>query len=324
MTDDTQADREFLNDFGREALPGAAEKPNDPRVGFFPDMSIEDYFADPIEEGSLSNSGIKILDGETALDFAFQHPRINPEAIEKARKSAAVLRGDIVHQLALGKGRGYEVGDYPDFKTKAAQEWRKGVEAEGKTAVLLKVYEPAVVMAEVVRERIEEALDGAPYITEVPIVWREDTPAGSIYMRGMLDVWCESKAIILDPKVTAQLHDDKPGQFTISKHAASMGWDRQAALYTRGVEMIRPELANRVRFGNLLIKPEEPFTSRLLWPDQTMIMTALYECRAPMVKFAKCMRDGVWPSYPPEGEAFSLSPWEENRRLDAMEIVAHD
>jgi len=313
-------DKQFLDDFNMDAAPQAGAPPHDPRTGMFPDMTAEQYFADPIEEGSISNSGLKILDAETPLDFAFQHPRLNPEKLPEARASAAKRRGDIVHQLALGKGRGYEVGDFGDFKTKAAREWRDEVEATGKTPVLRHVYEPAEIMAEVLKERIDAALQGKPYITEVPIIWAENTPFGKVYARGMLDVWCEELATILDPKVTALLHDGRPGEYKINKHAVAMGWDRQAAWYKRGVERILPHLANKVRFGNLMVKPDEPFTSRLLWPSEVMRMTALHEMIPQVNRFAHCMATGNWPSYPDEGENFDLAPWEENRRLDAMEI----
>lgn len=321
MSDDTMsaADRDFLDDFNREAFPKPAPRPDleDPRVGFFPGMDALTYFGDPIEEGSLSNSGMKILDSESPLDFAFQHPRLNPAAKERVLETVAALRGDIVHQLALGKGRGYAVGDFADWRTNAAKDFKAAALERGETPILARPFEEAQVMAEVVRERIEEILEGEPYETEVAIIWREETPAGDIYVRGRLDVWCPSKGIILDPKITAMLGDGRPGENKIGRHAVSMGWDRQAGLYTRGVERLRPDLEGRVRFGNLLIKPEEPFTSRLFWPDNVMKRTALGQCRAPMLRFAECMRAGEWPGYPPEGEELRLPEYEENRRLEA-------
>lgn len=311
---------EFLSDFDRDAEP--APKGADPRCGLFPDMSTEDYFADPIEEGSLSQSGIKILEGKTPLEFAFQHPRLNPDYAETAKRAAHIRRGDLVHQLALGKGKGYAIGNFKDWRTNDSKAFREDAEARGLTAVLEKEYATAEVLAGVIREYIAELLQGAEYQTEVPVIWREDTPKGSIYMRGMLDVWCPDLGVIIDPKVTERLYDGVAGEFIVNKHFSSMGWDRQAALYKRGVEMVLPELANKVKFINLLIAPAEPFVCRPVYPDQTMLMTALYECREPMMKFAECMASGDWPSFPIEPQPVSLSPWEENRRLDAMEIRA--
>jgi len=312
-----QRDEEFLADFNRDALPELPENPNlsDPVCGFFPDMTAEEYHGDPVEEGSLSNSGIKILLAETPLDFGFQHPRINPAAKEKALETVAGLRGDLVHQLALGKGRGYAVIDAADWRTKAAQEFRAAALEAGETPVLKKAFEAAQVMAEVVVERIKRALDGADYLTEVAIVWREETPVGPIYLRGRLDVWCPERLIILDPKITAVIGDGGPGREQVQRHAVSMGWDRQAALYERGVSRLMPEAEMRVRFGNLLVKPDEPFTSRLLWPSTTMKRSALHQCLPALETFARCMAAGRWPGYPDEGETLELPSYEERRRL---------
>lgn len=317
MNEPTHDDEQFLKDFGLENMPAPSERPDleDPRCGIFPGMTTEEYFADPIEEGSLSNSGIKILVDESPLDFAFQHPRINPNAVERALETAAARRGDLVHQLALGKGKGYVVGDFPDFKTNAAKDFKKSAIAEGLTPALKHKFEEAEIMAEVIVERVKRILDGAHYETEVPIVWRELTPEGWIYMRGMLDIWCEERLMILDPKVTESLGNGRPGQEKIQRHAVNMGWDFQAALYSRGIGRLMPQAEGRVRFGNLMIKPLEPFTSRLLWPSSTAKRTALFLAMPAMELFAKCQAAGRWPGYPDEGEALELPSYEERRRI---------
>ena len=314
-------DREFLDDFDLENMPEIAAPPrpdlNDPRVGFFPGIDPATYHADPIEEGSLSNSGIKILLDETPLDFAYQHPRLNPDAMESVADTAAKQRGDLVHQLALGKGRGYAVGDFPDWRTKAAREFRDAAIADGAVPALRGPFEEAQIMADVIIERVKRILDGASYETEVAIIWIEDTPEGQIYCRGLIDIWCEERLIILDPKVTALLGNGKPGEEKINRHMVNMGWDYQAGFYVRGVERLLPHAEGKVRFGNLMIKPSEPFTSRLLWPDYIARRTALYEMRPALELFAKCQREGRWPGYPEEGETLSLPSFIESRRLDA-------
>lgn len=322
MSDDLNDDGIDFGGLNVEPTPNINDA--DPRCGFFYDMPAEQYFADPIEEGSLSNSNSKILESESPLDFAFAHPRLNPDAVEEARASAAKRRGDIVHQLALGKGRGFAVGDYPDFRTNAAKDWRAAAEAEGKTAVLLKDYEPAEVMAEVIKSRVDEILGGAEYQTEVVIIWKEETPAGTIYMRGMLDIWCEKSLnpkhkglpIILDPKITGLLGNGRAGEQKVNKHMVNMGWDRQAALYKRGVSQLLNVMDSAVIFGNLMIKPEPPFTSRLLYPSFTATRTALFLARPQILLFAQCMASGKWPGYPVDGEEIELPDYEEKRRLD--------
>lgn len=319
-------DQEFLDDFDLDSFPVKEPDPrpdlDDPRVGMFPGIDPLVYFADPIEEGSLSNSGIKVLQDESPLDFAFQHPRLNPDYMEKVADTVAKRRGDIVHQLALGKGRGFAVGPFDSWRTKESKVFRAEAEKAGETPILKHQFDEAKVMAEVIVERVKRVLDGADYETEVGIIWIEETPAGPIYMRGLIDIWCRERAIILDPKITANLGDGRPGEEKINRHAVNMGWDYQAGLYTRGVERLNPDLEGKVRFGNLMIKPSPPFTSRLLWPDFVARRTALFECRPTIQLFAECLHAGKWPGYPEGGESLSLPTFVENRRLDA-EIQAH-
>jgi hypothetical protein len=290
----------------------------DPRCGFFPDMTVEEYFADPIEEGSLSNSGIKILLADTPLEFAWQHPRLNPAAQPTiVADTAAGRRGDIVHQLALGKGRGYAVGDFKAWQSNEAKAFRDNAIEAGLTPIKRADFEEAEVMAEVVKEKIRVALDGADYMTEVPIVWKE--PVGGagqyIYLRGMLDVWCPERLIILDPKITDRISNGPPGKFALQNHLVEMGYDRQASLYMRGIEQLMPEAENRVRFENLLVRPKEPFVARRISYDRTFLRTAIFECREAFRTFAECQKRGVWPGYPEEAELVAMPPWIENRRL---------
>lgn len=326
MTDKQSTD-DFLSDFDMEGPATFEAKPNpnddDPRCGFFPGLGPEAYHADPIEEGSLSNSGIKILLSESPLDFAFQHPRLNPDGAEdRVGETIAKQRGDVVHQLMLGKGRGYAIGHFANWQTKAAREFRDAAIKAGEVPILKHQFEEAEAMAEIGLERIKRILDGASYETEVAIVWREETPEGLIYCRGLLDVWCEERAIVLDPKITPLLGNGKPGEEKISRHMVNMGWDYQAGFYVHGIEELRPDLKRRVRFGNLMIRPEAPFTTRLLWPDYIARRTALFEMRPAVELFAKCLHAGKWPGYPEEGEELNLPTFIENRRLE-MEINAH-
>lgn len=314
MSDDHDIHFENLGEIKERETPTML----DSRCGFFPEMPVEDYFADPIIEGSLSNSGIKILLGETPLEFAWQHPRLNPDAQPSiVADTVAGRRGDIVHQLALGKGRGYAVGDFKTWQSGDAKAFRDNAIEQGLTPIKRADFEEAEVMAEVVREKIKIALDGADYFTEVPIIWKE--PIGGsgqfIYLRGMLDVWCPERLIILDPKITDRISNGPPGKFALQNHLVEMGYDRQAALYMRGIEQLIPAAENRVKFENLLVRPKEPFVSRRIVYDRTFLRTAIFECREAFRIFADCQKRGEWNGYSEDAETVAMPPWIENRRL---------
>lgn len=307
----------ILDDLDRSPKP-AAPPPTEPSRegwGLFTDIEPAAYFLDPAPQPSLSNSSMDALLHETPLDFAFHHPRLNPDvAKDEAKATAEKRRGDIVHQLALGKGRGYAVGDFKDWRTKDAGSFKERAIADGLTPCLRHQFEEAEIMAEVIREKVKRVLDGAAYETEVVALWQEKTEAGPIWCRAMFDIWCEERATIIDPKVTAQLYDG-----TIERHAINMGWDRQAALYPHAVGMILPQLAGRVQFADLLVKPSAPFTSRFWGPEKGWDHTSIKQCREAMERFGACFYAGKWPGFGDEKHYGALPVWEAKRR-EAVEL----
>lgn len=314
MTDD--ADQEFVQDFGREAITQRAKAPDHPlidrsRWGIFLDADLDKYFSGMIDDPSLSQSGMRKLNAETPLDFAFDDPVLNKDA-EKLAATVAQRRGDVVHQLALGKGNGFAVLNFDDFRKDVAKNARDEAIRRGLTPILAKNFEESEIMAEVIRERIVEALDGASYQTEVAFLYQEMTPSGPIWIRGLIDVWCEERAIILDPKVTERLYDGK-----VERHMVDMGWNLQGALYPRAIGMILPALAGRVRFADLMVKPKAPFTSRVVALDKYAEELSIRECQRAMFKFGECLYAGRWPGF--EETHLAQLPVYEAKRIEALD-----
>jgi len=308
--------KNVFDDLDREPVPAKAADAGPDRTGWglVYDMPAETYHADPCPQPSLSNSGMGILLSETPLDFAYQHPRLNPDAADRVAETVAMRRGDIVHQLALGKGSGYAVGDFPDWRTKEAKSFRDNAIAEGLTPIKRDAFEEAEIMAEVIRERIKETLDGAHYETEVAFMYQESTPSGPIWVRGLMDVWSEETATILDPKITANLYDGK-----VERHLLNMGWDRQGALYPHAIGQIFPELAGRVNFADLLIKPTPPFTSRAVGISKAWEYSAVKECERAFDIFGRCLYAGKWPGFGSKVDRVEMPTWESKRR-EAIEL----
>lgn len=289
------------------------------RWGLFHGVDPVLYHGGLIDDVTLSQSQMgRILD-ETPLDFAYNHVQLNPEiAEEKVKATVEQQRGDIVHQLALGKGRGYFVlpAEYGDFKKKAAQELRDEAISRGETPILAHKFEEAEIMAEVIRERIDEALGGAPYETEVVFLYQEMTSAGPVWIRGMVDVWCPEQKIILDPKITPMLYNGK-----VERHLLNMGWDRQGALYPHAIGQIIGE-PGRVKFADLMIKPEAPFTSRLVRLEKAWEHSAIKQCKIAIERFGRCLYAGRWPGF--EETAFVALPAWEDKRREAMELAGDE
>ena len=283
--------------------------------GIYPDITPVEYFAEPCPAPALTNSTIKTLLAETPADAWYNHPGLNPDP-EIAKASAAMRAGDVVHQLALGKGRGYRITDLErwDRRIAGVAEFLDDCERDGVTPVKAKEFKPFQDMAAIVRDHIEATLEGIAhkrgqstptgYQTEAVFAWIEETAHGPVWCRGMADVWCEELAFIGDPKVTAALTNER-----IVGHAHKQGWARQAAWYERGFSRILPDLAGRITFGNILIKPKPPHTSRCVSPMEAWRTVAERECEYALGIFANCLHSKRWPGYPEGIERLEAPPW---------------
>lgn len=308
----------FLDDFGLSgvAKPAKPDGMSPDLWGIFPDVTAEAYYLDPCPEVSLSNSGITRLVDETPFDFAYHNERLNPgRAAELVKDTLAKRRGDVVHQLALGKGKGYAVGAkaWKAWQSNDAKAFKAAAEEKGLVPIHHHQFEEAKRIAAVVRERIKRALDGASYQTEVPFWFQVTTKAGPIWMRGMMDVWSEEVATIIDPKITPRLYDGRNGD-KVTRHMVDMAWDRQAALYTVGVGQILPALAGRIRFFDLMVKPEPPYTSRMVAPERYWKASSMWDVEDACELFGACLYAGDWPAFPDQVQYLPGPSWEMKRR----------
>jgi hypothetical protein len=303
----------FQTDFGLSGIPKPTKVDTLDRAGWglFPDMPAESYYADPAPDVSISNSGLSVLLNETAADFAWRHPRLNAAGVEEAKSNAVKRRGDVVHQLALGKGKGFAIGakSWPTWQSGDAKAFKREAEEAGLVPVLPHAFEEAKAIAAVVVDRIQRVLQGAEYQTEVAFLYQEMTRYGPIWVRGLMDVWCPDLGIILDPKITARIYGEKP-----ARHMIDMGWDRQGALYKRAIGTLLPEMAGRVRFADLMVRPDAPFVSRLVAPEKAWEATSGWQIEDGFERFARCLYSGEWPGFPDDVEYLPLPTYEAKRR----------
>lgn len=281
------------------------------KPGFHPQITAREYFQEPCPTPALTNSSIKLLLTATPAEMAYAHPGINP-GNPVSDSSAAKRFGDVAHQLALGKGRGFAVGDFPDWRTKVSQEFKAAAEEAGLTPIKRADYELAEASADRMQDAIARALwevaypardaiepEPPDYQTELVITWQEQTKHGPIWCRAMLDVWCDSASVCLDPKFTKRL---APGIF--ESHATGLGWDMQAAWYIRGLTALLPERAGRIRFINPLVNPTPPHVSRAVEADEATRYSCQMEIERAIEIFAACQYAGEWPGY-----LGAIQPW---------------
>jgi len=263
------------------------------RPGFYPDLDADRYFDDPAPAPSLTQSVIKVLNETSPHHAALEHPRLNPFG-RRRDSSRAQFLGSAVHRLALGKGREVSMIRFPDYRSTAARDARDMAVANGRIPILEKTYAEAVRMAEVLVERIEERLEGAPYETEVPFFWLEETEAGPVWCRGMLDVWSEDLALGLDVKTTAGYATDE----AVGRDIGSNGYDVQDSWYRRGVAKARPELEGRVSFEFLYVETSEPHGARPFELDEQSRVYADFQTERALRSWSAALHARRFPSYP--------------------------
>lgn len=268
------------------------------KPGIYPELS-DGYHSGGYEcpTRPLSQTGIKILLNETPADF--MAPR--------KPSTRAMDLGSVTHALALGKGAKFSISPFDDYRTKDARQWRDDTIAEGLIPIKASEYADAKAMADIIKAKINHALGGADYQTEVPFFWQE----GDTWACGMLDVWCEEKLVAIDPKITKIIGK------RARAHMVNIGWDIQSAWYRRGLDAIFPQYAGRIRFANLLIKPDAPYTHRLLTINEAWRQSAEMECERALRIFQECMATNNWPGYPDEIEVLDAPSWTLKERIEA-------
>lgn len=290
------------------------------KPGLHPGITPATYFAECCPAPALTNSGMGALLNETPADFAYNHPALNPDP-EVRKATLAMRQGDVTHQLALGKGRGYAIFDGLSFAHKGGKEFKEQAEQDGLTPIAVPKFAECEKMADVLRARIRAELDAIavargiapaqPYQTEVVFAWQEITAHGPIWCRGMLDVWCPSLMVALDPKITKLLHN------RIRPQMEAQGWDRQGVWYERGLNAIFPQHAGRIRFADLMVSPKPPHVFRAVGISRAWRAAIEPDIDHCINTFARCLYANDWPGYPSGIEELEPTPWKLKAAMEA-------
>lgn len=225
---------------------------------------------------------------------------------ESVESTPAMVVGQLVHAELFGGSEQFEWGDFKDFKTKAAREWRGEVEASGKTAVLRAspMGDEARRIADAARRIVADAagvnLDDGGWAFEqsalIEGAWSEMQDFGDAPIRvkarpDAIRMAGAGAGTTLELKVVgAGLAADG----RIKRHYRDMGWGYQAA--------VRRLLKRRLGLGGAdltLIVERETARGRIF---EVSDISAQYEERAlaAAVRWHECDTMSHWPGYGPE------------------------
>lgn len=254
----------------------------------------EEYFADPCEVPSLSQSIAHTLITKTPYHAWLEHPRLGGVGRPPTK---AKDRGTLVHSALLGAGRELAVIVADDYRTKAAREQRDAARAEGLLPVLKKDAEGLLKVISDLRSALLQKgirLKGA---SEVAVTWEEETTAGPVVCRGLFDHVLMDQGVIYDLKTCRSAHEK-----AITSHVIEYGYDIQRAAYMSALRKLRGKVTGREDFVFLFVEelPEESPVRVIVHPVQLSgVFRQLGEMKWERAceTWARCRRDDKWPAY---------------------------
>ena len=247
----------------------------------------------------------KILATESPLHAWAAHPKLGGM---RAESSAAMDEGSVIDALLSGANDAIEVAEteWPDFKTKAAQEWRDAVIAQGKVPLLPIKFARYRIVADKIRQRLIDAGCDLSGVWQPSILFELPASNGNaVKCKARLDHLAPVTGLVTDVKKVAR--SAKPDR-KLAAHITQYGYDIQAALYPLAVEQVMPDLVGRSRFEWAFVEPSPPYAVARVEPSGTMRALGLSRLQYAIDVWERCLRTGEWPGY--EGVArIEAAPW---------------
>lgn len=282
------------------------------RPGIYRDVDPADYHADCCPAPSLNQSTAKVLIERSPLHAKMQHPRLTPVQDDEAdpeKYDKAKAIGNAAHALMLGRGKTIGIIEHDDFRSKAAKEARQQALAAGVEPVLAAHYEAATEMVTSARAQIalHEADDAFRFgSAEAVLVWQED----GLWFRTMID-WLHDDLLTIDDFKTSGLSAAPHG---LGYMMVNAGWDVQAAMFERGLDILDPKNAGRRRFRFIVQENQPPFALSVVQLGEGAMTMGRKKLQTAVDIWKRCIATNTWPGYvprviTPEYPGFKESQW---------------
>lgn len=279
-------------------------------------MTEEQYHADPCATPSLSNSIAKrsqpLGSGHGTARHMWQHqPKLNPPNPDEQEKAKGIYDlGSAFHALVLGKGAELVIVNANDWRTTDAKHQRDAAYRAGKQPLLKEQHARAQAMVRaawpqiMIRDELHHAMaKGKP---ERVLIWREETPHGSILCRAMLDWLPAYGQAFPDWKTTGT----SPGPDDYSRTLFDIGADMQDAFYQRGIKAVLDRDAHLI-FPAIETSPPHCLMVHRIGASSAAM--ARRRVQYAINLFALCLRENVWPGFPIDTAIQDAPPWHESK-----------
>lgn len=274
------------------------------------DLDAETYHADPVPDGSLSQSGAKRL-LPPSCPALFRHWADTAQA----HKQVYDL-GRAAHGLVLGIGDPLVVIDADDYRTRAAREARDAAYTDGATPLLSVEHDQVQAMAAALRAHpvAGDLLAPGRGRAEQSLFWIDEETG--VWRRAMLDWLTETTyglPLVVDYKTCASA---EPG--AVSGAVAKFGYLQQDPWYLDGVEAcgLAPHGAAFV-FVFQEKTPPHLITICQLSPEAREWGRRLN--RKALDTYRRCRDAGHWPGYADEVISVDIPGWADRQYQAAWE-----
>lgn len=213
--------------------------------------------------------------------------------------------GTAAHRMVLGLGAEWVLLDYPDYRTKAAQQARDEARAHGAVPVLPPEYEQIKAMAEALRTHhlASSLLCRGDVQAEQSLFWRDEE--WGITRRARLDALrVPGPGNMLNCPVVADYKSTtcaEPGAFT--RDAARYGYHMQDAWYRDAVTAL---LGDEPEFFFVAQEKTPPYLVSVIQLDDAAVAAGRRRNAQAMEIFRDCQAVDIWPGYNP-GDIVTVS-----------------
>ncbi len=207
----------------------------------------------------------------------------------KREPTDAMEKGIALDSLILGSGKDRIVSvDAADWRTKAAQESRAAIRAEGKVPILIHKMEELRKTAEVISSGLAEKNIFFNGKTQLKLEWEHE----GVKCKGKLDHFIEKDAYIYDLKC---VENAEPGHCIRSM--TQYGYDIQYASYTQGVGKNFSYLAGKTKMLFLFCEVEPPNAISIIELAGSLMELGNRRWNRAVSTWGQCLASNKWPSY---------------------------
>ena len=263
-------------------------------AGIHPDVPADAYHADPAPAPSLSAGLAATLVQRTPLHAWTESGRLNP-AHQSEPASGEQDEGTALHALLLEQHDLVVPVEAADWRTKAAQESRAAIRAEGKVPILAARWDALRACADAFRANIARHQIGdftqRPGRAEVTMLWQDEAEDGAIWCRSRTDWLCDDGSdAMIDLKTLGGTAD--PDAWARQNKDAAL----RAAHYLRGARALG---IRRPRYLFCLLERNPPYALAVCELSPALLTIGEEQHQVARNLWAACLKDGEWPAFPP-------------------------